>query len=220
MTRNVLAAALAATLAIATPMIAAAAQPAAAAGAQLGVPSQMVLSNSQRVISTLEKRRGEFTRNRAALRAYVTSEFNQMFDRDYAGCLVLGRFCRTASPADVSAFSTALGDSLLQRYGSSLLDFNTKLTPRVKSEAPLPNNLGVRVVSELVRSGGDPVPVVYWMHQDKKTGQWKVFDVQVEGVSFVQTFRNQFEAPLAQKGIKAVTQDLASGQMQAGAKSK
>ncbi len=219
MIRNVLAAAIAATLAIGTPMIATAAQPAAAASAQLlGVPSQMVLSNSQRVISTLEKRRPEFTKNRAALRAYVNSEFNQMFDRDYAAKLVLGRHARGASQADISAFSTALGDNLMQRYGSSLLDFNTKLTPRVKSEAPLPNGLGVRVNSELVRGGGDPVPVTYLMHQ--VGGQWKVFDVMVEGVSFVQTFRNQFDAPLAQKGIKAVAADLANGQMQASTKSK
>ena len=216
MIRNVLAAAIAATLAIATPMIASAAEPAAAPSAQLGVPSQLVLSNSQRVISTLEKRRPEFTKNRAALRAYVNSEFNHMFDRDYAAKLVLGRHARGASPADVSAFSTALGDNLMQRYGSSLLDFNTRLTPRVKSEAPLPNNLGVRVNSELVRGGGDPVPVTYLMHQ--VGGQWKVFDVMVEGVSFVQTFRNQFDAPLSQKGIKAVAADLASGQMQASTK--
>ena len=218
MIRNVLAAAIAATLAIAVvPMNASATQP-AAANAQLGVPSQMVLSNSQRIISTLEKRRTEFTRNRAALSAFVNSEFNQMFDRDYAAKLVLGRHARGAAPADVRAFSTALGDNLMQRYGSSLLDFNTRLTPRVKSEAPLPNNLGVRVNSELVRGGGDPVPVTYLMHQ--VGGQWKVFDVMVEGVSFVQTFRNQFDAPLSQKGIKAVTADLVSGQMQASTKSK
>lgn len=219
MIRSVLAAAIAATLALATlPSSVSAAQPAAAASAQLGVPGQMVLSNSQRIISTLEKRRSEFTKNRAALSAFVNSEFNQMFDRDYAARLVLGRHARGASQADINAFSTALGDNLMQRYGSSLLDFNTRLTPRVKSEAPLPNNLGVRVNSELVRGGGDPVPVTYLMHQ--VGGQWKVFDVMVEGVSFVQTFRNQFDAPLSQKGVKAVAADLASGQMQASTKSK
>lgn len=218
MIRNVLAVAVAATLAIAaaSPSRADAQAAGATAGAQLGVPGQMVLSNSQRVIATLEKRRAEFTKNRIALRNFVNSEFNQMFDRDYAARLVLGRHARAAAPADVSAFSTALGDNLMQRYGSSLLDFNTKLTPRVKSEAPLPNGLGVRVNSELVRGGGDPVPVTYLMHQ--VNGQWKVFDVMVEGVSFVQTFRNQFDAPLSQKGIKAVTAELASGQLQASTK--
>ena len=217
MIRNVLAAAIIATLAIAAPMTVSA-QAATAASAQLGVPSQMVLSNSQRIITTLEKRRAEFTKNRAALRTFVNSEFNQMFDRNFAATMVLGRHARGASQADINAFSTALGDNLMQRYGSSLLDFNTRLTPRVKSETPLPNNLGVRVNSELIRGGGDPVPVNYFMHQ--VNGQWKVYDVQVEGVSFVQTFRNQFDTPLTQKGIKAVAADLASGQLQASTKSK
>lgn len=217
MIRNVLAAAIVATLAIATPMHASA-QAASAASAQLGVPSQMVLSNSQRIITTLEKRRAEFSKNRAALRSFVNSEFNQMFDRNFAATMVLGRHARGAAQADINAFSTALGDNLMQRYGSSLLDFNTRLTPRVKSESLLPNNMGVRVNSELIRSGGDPVPVNYFMHQ--VNGQWKVYDVQVEGVSFVQTFRNQFDTPLTQKGIKAVAADLASGQLQASTKSK
>ena len=187
----------------------------AAAVAKLGAPSQMVLSNTTRVLNTLEKRRAEFKKNRSALNSFVFSEFNQIFDRDYAGRLVLGTNGRGASEADVRAFSDALADSLMQRYGGSLLDFNTKLTPRVKSEIPLPRNMGVRVVSELTRSGGAPIPVTYYMHP--VGGTWKVFDVMVEGVSIVQTFRGQFDAPLRQKGIKAVTAELRSGTLKASA---
>ena len=57
-----------------------------------------------------------------------------MFDRDYAARLVLGRHGRGASDADVKLFADALADNLMQRYGSSLLDFNTKLRVRIKSE--------------------------------------------------------------------------------------
>ena len=55
-----------------------------------GTPSQLVLNNSQRILSTLEKRRAEFTKNRTALREFVSTEFNAMFDRDYAARQVLG----------------------------------------------------------------------------------------------------------------------------------
>src|SRR3546814_10894009 len=72
----------------------------------------------------------------------------------------------------------------MQRYGSSLLSFNTKLRVRVKSETPLPRGLGVKVSSEMLRSDGEAIPVDYPMRQTG--GQWKVFDVMVEGVSFVQ----------------------------------
>jgi phospholipid transport system substrate-binding protein len=42
-----------------------------------------------------------------------------------------------------------------------------------------------------------------------------VFDVMVEGVSFVQTFRNQFDEPLSRKSINAVAADLEAGKLQA-----
>ena len=180
-----------------------------------GTPSQLVLNNSQRVLSTLEKRRAEFAKNRPALRAFISTEFNAMFDRDYAARQVLGRHGRGASDEDVKLFADALADNLMQRYGSSLLDFNTQLRVRVKSETPLPRGLGVKVSSEFLRQGGAAIPVDYLM---RKTGtQWKVFDVMVEGVSYVQTFRNQFDAELQRKTIRQVATELHNGQIKADA---
>ena len=190
-------------------------KPAAATATTQGTPSKLVLDNSTRVLAALESRRAEFTKDRAKLRRFVDGEFNQMFDRDYAARQVLGRHGRGASDADVKLFADALADNLMQRYGSSLLDFNTRLQVRVKSETALPRGLGVKVASELVRSGGDPIPVDYLMRQSG--GQWKVFDVMVEGVSFVQTFRQQFDAELQRKSIRQVAADLRSGQIKADA---
>ncbi len=48
-------------------------------------------------------------------------------------------------------------------------------------------------------------------------GQWKIFDVMIEGISYVQTFKNQFDAPLRQKSIKQVATELRSGSIQASA---
>ena len=191
------------------------AQKSTASASMQGSPSKLVLDNSTRVLAALESRRAEFTGNRGKLRQFISSEFNTMFDRDYAARQVLGRHARGASDADVKVFADALADNLMSRYGSSLLDFNTKLKVRVKSETALPRGLGVKVSSELLRSGGDAIPVDYLM---RKSGSgWKVFDVMVEGVSFVQTFRQQFDAELQRKSIKQVAADLRSGQLKADA---
>ncbi|MGY0505857.1 MlaC/ttg2D family ABC transporter substrate-binding protein [Luteimonas sp. e5] len=211
---HVLPLAIAAALAFGAP-VSANAQAAASSQTAAATPSKLVLDNSTRVLGVLESRRAEFTRDRKALHAFVNSEFNQMFDRDYAARLVLGRHARGANDADVKLFADALADNLMSRYGSSLLDFNTRLRVRIKSETALPGNRGVRVSSELLRSGGEPIPVDYLMR--RVGGQWKVFDVMVEGVSFVQTFRNQFDSPLSQRGIRAVAGELRTGRMQADA---
>lgn len=68
--------------------------------------------------------------------------------------------------------------------------------------------------TELLRAGSESTPVEYMMRN--VNGQWKIFDVNIEGISYVQTFRTQFDAPLRQKGIKAVANDLRSGSLQAG----
>ena len=215
MKRNLIATVVAAALLASAPALVLAATQAATAATNASSPSKMVLENSTRILTTLEARRDEFKVDREALREFVASEFNQMFDRTYAGRLVLGRHGRGASDADVKLFADALADNLMQRYGSSLLDFNTRLQVRVKSETPLRGGAIMRVSTEMLRQGGEPIPVDYLM---RKTGNdWKVFDVMVEGVSFVQTFRNQFDSPLRQKSIPQVAAELKAGKLNASA---
>ena len=214
MKKSLLSLVIASALLAGAPLLATAqaAKPAAAAATQ-GSASKLVLDSSTRILTTLEARRAEFRKNPATLKQFITSEFNRMFDRGYAARLVLGVHGRGAAAADVNAFADALADNLMSRYGTSLLDFNTKLRVRVKSESALPGNRGVKVSSEMLRDGGEPIPVDYLMRN--VGGQWRVFDVMVEGISYVQTFKNQFDAPLRQKTLPQVTAELRSGKMQA-----
>lgn len=212
-TRLLLVPALAAGLLAATPAPVSAQTAPAAAATRAATPSALVLENSRRILATLEARRDEFANDRAALRRFIDSEFSQMFDRDYAARLVLGAHARGASDADIRLFADALTDNLMQRYGSSLLDLNTRLQVRVKSETALRGGTIVKVSSEYLREGASPVPVDYLMR--KVGGQWKVFDVMIEGVSMVQTFRAQFDAPLRQKSIAQVAADLKAGRVSA-----
>ncbi|WP_369941879.1 MlaC/ttg2D family ABC transporter substrate-binding protein [Xanthomonas medicagonis] len=212
MTNTLLRTALAAALALAAPTLALAQAAPAASASQQGSASKVVLDNSTRILTTLEQRRAEFKSNSAALKQFIDSEMNKSFDRDYAARLVLGVHGRGASDADVKLFADAMADNLMQRYGSSLLTFEGKPQVRVKSESPLPGGRGAKVSTELLRSGGDPIPVDYLLRNNG--GTWKIFDVMVEGVSYVQTFRNQFDTPLRTKSIAQVAADLRNGALQ------
>ncbi|WP_045738312.1 ABC transporter substrate-binding protein [Xanthomonas sp. MUS 060] len=212
MTIKLLSVALAAAFAMTAPS-AVLAQTAAATAPSASAASKVVIENSTRILTTLEQRRAEFKSNSGALRQFIDSELNKSFDRDYAARLVLGVHGRGASDADVKLFADAMADNLMQRYGSALLNFEGKPQVQVKSEAPLPGGRGVKVSTELVRGSGDPVPVDYLMRNTG--GTWKIFDVMVEGVSYVQTFRNQFDTPLRNKSIAEVAAELRNGTLQA-----
>jgi phospholipid transport system substrate-binding protein len=203
----VLAAVLAATPAFALP-----ATPAPAA-VQHGQASAAVLDSANRILGVLDSRRAEFKSSPAALNQFIKAEFNRSFDADYAARLVLGVHGRGAPAADIADFAAAMADSLTARYGTSLLDFNAKLQVKVKSETPLPGGRGVRVTTQMLRAGQAPIPVDYLLRN--VAGKWKVFDVMIEGVSYVQAFKNQFDAPLSQKSIRQVAADLRAGRMQA-----
>ena len=207
---------LASALAAASPAVALPAAPAPAA--TQSAASGVVLDSANRILATLDSRRTEFKANPAALNQFIKSEFNRSFDADYAARLVLGVHGRGAPAGDVADFAAAMADSLTARYGSSLLDFNTKLSVKVKSEAPLPGGRGMRVTTQMLRAGKDPIPVDYLLRN--VGGKWKVFDVMIEGISYVQAFKNQFDAPLSQKSIKQVAADLRAGKLQASGTAK
>jgi len=172
-------------------------------------PSQAantVLEAATRIIDTLQTRREEFQSDTSALRQFIDEELNTIFDREYAARLVLGTHGRGADAEDISLFAAAMTDSLLARYGSLLLEIQGNPQFRYRSEADLPGNRGVKISTELVRSGGESTPVDYLLRQ--VNGQWKIFDVSIEGVSYVQTFRTQFDTSLRQKSIRQVAEEL------------
>ena len=180
-----------------------------------GSPSAIVLNSSTSILNTLEAKRADFSRNRASLQSFVDSQFGVLFDRNYAARMVLGKYARGASESDIAGFGQALQGSLMRRYGSALLDFNTKLTVRVASERAVKNGEIVAVNAVYTAPRGQPLNVIYLFR--KSGSQWKAFDVVFEGVSMVQTFRDQFAGPLSRKSIAQVTSDLRAGKISAEA---
>ena len=156
----------------------------------------------------MAKRAAQFPDDSALQRQRETAEATSLMRELTAREPVHGR---GASEADIRLFAAAMTDNLMKRYGEALVNIEGKPRIRLKSETPLPGNRGVRVSTEVLREGGNPIPVDYLMRDN---GGWKVFDVMVEGVSYVQTYRSQFDAPLRQKSIAQVAADLRAGTLQ------
>jgi phospholipid transport system substrate-binding protein len=166
------------------------------------------------VVQTLVSKREEFRADRSKLNAYVRSELDVIFDREYSARLVLARHARSASDEQIVAFADALTNNLLQRYGEALLDVTGELDMKIRAETPLRDGKMMRVNSEIVRPGAASVPIDY-LFRNTEDG-WRVFDVIVEGVSYVQTYRSQFDALLRTDSLDAVTKRLAEGSLRAG----
>ena len=182
------------------------------AAVAFGAPSEprdIVKQQSDRVLKALVERRAEFNGTPAKLEAFVRQELEGSFDQEYSARLVLGRHGRGVESAQIAAFAEALTQNLLKRYGKAMLDFDPNVDVKVLSQTPLRDGKLMRVSTEIERTAGSPVPVDYMFR--KVGADWKVFDVLVEGVSYVQTYRTQFDEQLRNKTLDQVIKGLQEG---------
>lgn len=172
-------------------------------------PGALVEARTKAVVSTLAAQRAEFRADPAKLSAYVREQLETLFDREYSARLVLARHARSASEAQITAFADALTENLLRRYGDALLEVEGDLGVRIRAETPLRDGKMMRVNSEITRPGQPSVPIDYLFV--RSADGWRVFDVIVEGVSYVQTYRAQFDALLRTRTLDEVTRGLVEG---------
>ncbi len=172
--------------------------------AQLG-PAELVTKVAQDTLKDLDAHRSEYKQNPSRVRELVDKNMLPYFDTAYAAQLVLGKNWRDATPEQRKRFIEAFYQSLLQNYGSALLEF----TPDRLKILPFQGNLqdsSVTVRSEVRRDNGTPVAVNYSLRKTPKG--WKAYDVQISGVSYIRSFRTDFGAEIQQKGLEAVIKRL------------
>lgn len=175
-------------------------------------PADIVLERTRVVLDTIVEKRATFSQNPAALREFVQSQLLDVMDRPYSAQLVLARHARGASAEQIEAFADALTDSLLRRYADALLEIDPGTEVRIAASTPMRDGQIVRVASRIVRRAGEPVQVDYMFR--RKGDDWLVFDVIVEGISYVQTYRNQFDEQLRRRSLDDVIAALRSGELQ------
>ena len=177
-------------------------------------PRDIVERQAEVVLNTLVERRDEFRADPASLEQFIRGELERTFDHQYSARLVLGRHGRGVPDAQIDAFAEALTGNLLRRYGKAMLEFDPDVDVKVLSETPLREGKMIRVATQLERIDGPPVPVDYMVRD--VDGSWKVFDVLVEGVSYVQTYRAQFEEQLRNQTLEQVIVGLREGTINVG----
>lgn len=170
-------------------------------------PTKLIETSANIMVSELDARRAEFRKDPAKLRALVERVLLPNFDVDHSARLVLGKHWRTATPAQRQRFIDAFYGSLMTNYGDAMLEF-TGDRIRVLPSTVAPDATSAVVRTEVKRSNGQKIPVNYSL---RKTEQgWKAWDVVIEGISYVKSFREDFGAEIDQKGIDAVIQRLES----------
>jgi len=172
-------------------------------------PVSIIRDTTNHILAVLESRREEFTENPELLREVVRNDLMPLIDLDYSARLILGRSGRDVSAQQLSEFSAAMSNLLINRYADGLLQFRSDEQLEVLPMKGKNTDKLTRVRTRIKLPSGSYAPIDYAFR--KTEAGWKAFDVTVEGISYVITFRNQISPRVDADGIDKVTADINAG---------
>ena len=175
-------------------------------------PEVLVERAAGRVLSLLNENRESYVEHPETLSELVTTELLPLFDLDRSARLILGRHGRGATPEQVKDFADAMSSLLSRRYADGLLQFHSEDQLQVLPMRGQNSDRLTRVQTRIRLETGGVAPVDYAFH--KTADGWKAFDVSVEGISYIITYRNQFGPQIQKDGLDAVIADLQSGEVE------
>lgn len=172
-------------------------------------PIQIIEDATRHILQTLDARRDELTANPALLKDVVNADLLPLIDLEYSARLILGKAGRGVEQEQLEAFARAMSEILLTRYADGLLSFRSDEQVEVMPMKGKNTDKLTRVRTRIKLENGGFVPIDYAFRKTD-TG-WKAFDVTVEGISYVITFRNQISPRVTADGIEKVTADIRAG---------
>src|SRR3984957_1502014 len=175
-----------------------------AAPSTLG-PQELVENSAKRMLQELDKNRAMYQKDATKLDALVANVLLPNFDTEYAARLVLGQTWRTATPEQRKRFVDAFYHSLLHNYGAALGDFSADRFVILPFRGDA-SGTQATVRTQVKRESGDKVPVDFSLI--KVDGVWKAWDVVIEGISYVKSFKTDFASEIQQKGLDEVINRL------------
>lgn len=175
-------------------------------------PVSLVESITGQIFTDVAGNLEEYTANPEALEDLVRNDLMPLLDINYSARLILGRAGRGLSKEKIDEFATCMTNLLINRYSQGLLHFSSKIKLQVLPQRGDLNPKLTRVRTRVRLPEGGEAPVDYAFH--KTPEGWKAFDVVVEGISYVTTYRNQIMPEVQADGIDSVIERLNTGQMQ------
>ena len=175
-------------------------------------PVTLIKSITGHIFADVAENLETYSNDHEALKTMVRRDLMPLLDVHYAARLVLGRAGRGVEPEKIDEFARLMSDLLVDRYSAGLLYFSSEIELDVLPQRGELNPKITRVRTRVKMSSGAVAPVDYAFH--KTPEGWKAFDVIVEGISYVTTYRNQVMPDVQENGIDSDIARLAKGELE------
>lgn len=178
---------------------------AAGAGAQELVPDALVKGVTEDVLQIVRSDKDIQSGNYKKAMELVDAKVLPHFDFTRMTQLATARDWRQATPAQQKTLTDEFRTLLVRTYSKALTEYKNQ-TVDYKPLKMQPADTDVKVRTEIKQPGGKPVQLDYYLN--KQPQGWKVYDIEVGGISLITNYREFFASEVRNGGIDGLIKSL------------
>ncbi len=175
-------------------------------GATDNPAQQVVRTTTEQVLAVLRKEGGDIKGDSQRLYKVIDELILPHFNFKKMSRWVLGRHWRKASAEQQQAFMLQFQGLLVRTYAQALIDYRNQQIDFLPVSPDAAETVVVR--TRVNQEGGPGIPIVYKMSM--QDGDWKVFDVSIDGVSLVVNYRASFNDEIRRNGLDGLIKRLSA----------
>jgi phospholipid transport system substrate-binding protein len=168
---------------------------------------EMIRSTVNALIGELQERRMELEADHGALYALVEEIVVPTIAVTKVSRLILGPHWKTASQDQRERFKAGFKNLLMRSYATAMFKYTGEQELRFGTVTIRAEGRIAVVPTELVLPAQESVPIEYYCLLDSDGG-WKIYDIQVDGISMIISYRNQYREYIDANGLDALVESL------------
>lgn len=170
-------------------------------------PAQQIIEEaSERLMKALKLNKDKLKANPDCIYPLLENHLLKHFDFKIASRLVMAKHWKKASNDQKSRFVEAFRKTAVNSYAKALLMFDDE-NVEILPYRPLSRDDKAYVRTRIQMDNGNQLAVDYSMYRNKND-KWKIYNVTVEGVSLILTYRGMFNRTVSQHGLEGAIQDM------------
>ena len=168
-------------------------------------PEQLVRQTSDQVLAKLRQEAPDLKAHPGKIYDLIKNIILPHFDFQRMGQWVLGVNWRRATHQQRDRFLTEFRDLLVNTYGDALLRYDNEQIRYLPTRSDLAKGEAL-VRTRIQQASGSSIPVDYRLYL--RHGEWKVFDLSIDGVSMISNYRNSFTDQIHRIGLDGLIKRL------------
>jgi phospholipid transport system substrate-binding protein len=170
-------------------------------------PDQLVQKVTEDVLATIKSDKQLAAGDKQKALKVAEEKVLPHIDFEESTRLAVGRSWKEATPEQRQKLVTEFRRMLVRTYSNAIESYQGQ-TMKVLPARGKQDEQDTTVRAQFMRAGGKPLPIDFQMRKTDKG--WKIYDIVVEGVSLVLTYRSEFDQVVRQNGVDGLIKRLAT----------